>query len=178
MNHAARTNPSQMTRIFMSLPQYHFYGHLSTATKHERSFRMSLGHMLQEVAERLLNSADSRGTGMNHHQQESLENVVEDVGTLITLLNRRGTIQLGGTVSETIAMLRDLDNKLIMLLEQVWHMSQAVLRPDCNNEAFDEGVQYLTMMLEAFADTAEERNQLLGLGWESEFGMSPMPKRK
>ncbi|MBC8423514.1 hypothetical protein H8E07_05275 [bacterium] len=57
MNHAARTNPSQMTRIFMSLPQYHFYGHGSTAIKHERSFRMSLAYMLQEVAERLLNSS-------------------------------------------------------------------------------------------------------------------------
>jgi len=178
MNHAARTNPSQMTRIFMSLPQYHFYGHGSTAIKHERSFRMSLGYMLQEVAERLLNSSESRGTSMSLHQHESIEEIVEDVGALITHLNRRGTIQLEGRVAETIDTLRDLDNKLIMLLEQVWYMSQAVLRPECNSEAFDEGVQYLTMMMEAFAQTAEDRNQLLGLGWESEFGMSPMPKRK
>jgi len=178
MNHAARTDPSQMTRIFMSLPQYHFYGHVSTAIKNERLFRMSLGQMLQEIAERLLNASETRGSSLSHHQHESLEELVEDVGALITHLNRRGHIQLAGSRSETIETLRDLDNKLIMLLEQVWHMSQAVLRPECNSEAFDEGVQYLALMLQAFAETAEERNQLLGLGWESEFSMSPMPRRK
>lgn len=162
----------------MSLPQYHFYGHVSTAVKNERSFRMSLGQMLQETAERLLNASEARATTMSRHRHECIEEIVDDLGTLITHLNRRGSIQLAGSTTETIETLRDLDNKLIMLLEQVWHMSQAVLRPDCNGEAFDEGVQYLLLMLQAFAETAEERNQLLGLGWESEFGMSPMPKRK
>ena len=178
MNHAARTDPSQMTRIFMSLPQYHFYGHVSTAVKNERSFRLSLGQMLQEIAERLLSTSESRASSMSRHRHECFEELVDDIGALITHLNRRGTLQLAGSVPETLDELRDLDNKLLMLLEQVWYMSQAVLRPDCNGEAFDEGVQYLMLMLQAFAETAEDRNQLLGLGWESEFGRSPMPRRK
>ena len=162
----------------MSLPQYHFYGHVSTAVKNERSFRLSLGQMLQEVAERLLNASESRAASMSHHRNECIEEVVDDVGALITHLNRRGAIKLTGSVAETIDTLHDLDNKLIMLLEQVWHLSQAALKPDCTGETFDECIQYLMMMTQAFAETAEERNQLLGLGWESEFGMSPMPKRK
>jgi hypothetical protein len=178
MNHAATTTPSQMTRIFMSLPQYHFYGHNNTAVKNEHMFRLSLGTMLQEVAERLLTTAELRATTMNHHQHEVIEEIVADVGALITHLNRRGTIQLAGPLTETIDELRDLDNKLIMLLEQTWHLSLILLKPECGADTFDEGAHYLTLTLEAFAETAESRNQLLGLGWESEFGMSPMPRRE
>jgi len=178
MNHAATITPSQMTRIFLSLPQYHFYGHNNTAVKSEQTFRLSLGSMLQEAAERLLTSAELRSTTMNHHQHECIEDIVEDVGVLIMHLNRRGIIQLAGPLTETIDELRDLDNKLIMLLEQTWHLSLILLRPECNADKFDEGAHYLTLTLQAFAETAESRNQLLGLGWESEFGMSPMPRRE
>ncbi len=178
MNHAATTTPSQMTRIFLSLPQYHFYGHNNTAVKSEQVFRISLGTMLQDVAERLLTATELRTATMNDHQHESIEELVEDVGALITHLNRRGTIQLAGSLTETIDELRDLDNRLIMLLEQTWHLSLILLRPECGADKFDEGAHYLTLTLQAFAETAEGRNQLLGLGWESEFGMSPMPRRE
>ncbi len=178
MNHAATITPSQMTRIFLSLPQYHFYGHNSTAVKNEQMFRLSLGTMLQEIAERLLTTSELRSTTMNQHQLESLEGLVEDIGALITHLNRKGAIQLSGSLTQTIDELRDLDNRLIMLLEQAWHLSLVVLKPECSSEKFDEGGHYLTLTLEAFAETAENRNQLLGLGWESEFGMSPMPRRE
>ncbi len=178
MKEAATITPSQMTRIFLSLPPYHFYGHDQSAVKHEQMFRLSLAQMLQEVAERLLNTSELRGTAMSHEQHETLEEVVEDIGTLIAHLNRRGQVRIAGSTTETIDELRDLDNKLIMLLEQTWHMSMVVLRPDCPAERFDEGAHYLSLMLQAFADTAEERNARLGLGWESEFGMSPMPRKE
>lgn len=178
MNEAATITPIQMTRIFLSLPQYHFYGHNKTAVKHEHMFRLSLAQMLQEIAERLLNTSELRGAAMSHDHHEALEEAVEDIGALIAHLNRRGQVRIGGSLTETIDELRDLDNKLIMLLEQTWHMSMMVLRPECSCERFDEGAHYLSLMLQAFADTAEERNGLLGLGWESEFGMSPMPRKE
>ena len=178
MNRAATTNPSQMSKIFLSLPQYHFYRHHPTALKNERIFRLSLGQMLQDVAERLLHASETRSDTMNRGQHQRLQEAVEDIGTLITHLNRRGTIKLAGSPVETIVELRELDNKLIMLLEQTWHMAAAVLSPDCGTDRFEEGSHYLSLMLQAFAETAEERNQRLGLGWESEFGMSPMPERE
>ena len=178
MNQAATITPSQMTRIFLSLPQYHFYGHGTTAVKNEQMFRLSLGTMLQEIAERLLTTSELRATTMSRHQHERLEEIVEDVGALITHLNRKGAIQLSGSLTQTIDELRDLDNRLIMLLEQAWHLSMIVLKPECSADKFDEGGHFLTLTLEAFAETAEGRNQLLGLGWESEFGMSPLPRRE
>ena len=177
MTQAATITPSQMTRIFLSMPQYHFYGHDKTAVKHEHVFRLSLAQMLQEIAERLLNTSELRGTSMSEDRHAAISGAVEDIGTLISHLNRRGRVGIVGSLTETIDELRDLDNKLIMLLEQTWHMSMVVLKPECPAERFEEGSHYLSLMLRAFADTAEERNRLLGLGWESEFGMSPMPGR-
>ena len=90
--------------------------------------------MLQEVAERLLNASEHRAQTLTRHQQECLDEAVEDIGALITHLNRRGRIVINGPLQDAVQDLHALDNQLIMLLEQVWHMAHTVIRPECGSE--------------------------------------------
>ena len=63
------------------------------------------------------------------------------------------------------------DAELMLMLEHLWANGDALFSHD--GPVFDAACRTVAACLESFLRLAEERNRLLGLGWESEFGWKP-----
>lgn len=176
MAHAATTTTPLMNRILLSLPDYGIYESQADAMNEEILFREALSLLLQEMAGRLMSAAEQGPRTRSMEHQSLIEDGVEDLAVLVTHLERSGTLRLAGPVRSTGRELRCLDHKLIMLLEHAWKAVAGVLQED--PEIATKAGEKLDVILQAFAELAESRNQLLGLGWESEFGMRPMTGRR
>lgn len=178
MARAATANPPEMARLFLALPRYADYVRPQAAAEGEQLFRLCLGQLLQDMAAKLSATLDLEDRALLPAQQAALDTATEDLGALIAHLNRRGAIRLVAPQHVTAARLADLDSRLLMLIEHAWWSVRGMVRVDTTPEEFDRHRQLLEAVLDAFAELAEERNQQLGLGWESEFGMSPLDGRR
>lgn len=178
MARAATANPFQMAKLLLALPRYETYLRPQAAMVGERDFRLCLAQLLQTLAGRLLVAVEMRGRALGPQQHEILEETAEDLGALITHLNRRGAIRLARPLERTVGELGEIDGRLVLLLEQVWRGVHALLRPSLTGDDFTQEAQRLGGLLEAFAEASEERNRRLGLGWESEIGLNPFTGRR
>jgi hypothetical protein len=178
MARAATANPFQMAKLLLALPRYETYLRPQAAMIGERDFRLCLAQLLQNLAGRLLVAVEMRGRAFGPQQYEIIEETAEDLGVLITHLNRRGAIRLARPLQRTVAELGEIDGRLVLLLEQTWRGVHALLQPTVTGDDFLREAQRLGEVLEAFAEASEERNQRLGLGWESEIGLNPFTGRR
>lgn len=178
MARTATANPFQMAKLLLALPRYETYLRPQAAMIGERDFRLCLAQLLQTLAGRLLVAVEMRGRALGPQQHEILEETAEDLGALITHLNRRGAIRLARPLERTVGELGEIDGRLVLLLEQVWRGVHALLRPSLTGDDFTQEAQRLGGLLEAFAEASEERNRRLGLGWESEIGLNPFTGRR
>jgi hypothetical protein len=178
MARAATANPSQMAKLLLALPRYETYLRPQSAMVGERDFRLCLAQLLQSLAGRLLVAVEMRGRSFGPQQQEIIEETAEDLGALITHLNRRGAIRLARPLERTVAELGGIDAGMVVLIEQAWRGVHALLQPALTGDDFTLQAQELGEILEAFAEASEERNRRLGLGWESEIGLNPFTGRR
>ena len=168
---AATLTQPWMLELYDSLPQYFGYHRRTRANHDEAEFRLALGQRLQELGQRLFDGADLRPHLLARKQHELVEMMTEDITTVMKLLNRTGVISISGDPGESILELQTIDGELLILLERMWALADAMYLNECVD--FMPAAQNLTICLEAFLRLAEERNSLLGLGWESEFGRAP-----
>jgi len=94
---------------------------------------------------------------------------VTRISELVKHLNRRGAIHLIGNAAETVPRLERQDNSLILLLEEAWTHTVALAEAGAESARFDAAATALASALNRCLEATEERNRLLGLGWESEF---------
>lgn len=174
MTASATTTTPLMNRILLALPDYTQYDTHASAMDEEVVFRESLSLLLQDMAGRMMVALENRPGNSEH--EALLEDSVEDLAALVTHLERSGNVRLEGPLGRTGRELRDLDHKLIMLLEHAWAAIETVLAND--PATAPEAGGRLQIVLQAFGELAESRNQLLGLGWESEFGLHPLTGRR
>ena len=175
MNRAASLDPARMTGILLSLPAYRQYGHRRRAARQEGHFRRALARMVQEIAANLNAARRLHSPALDPEREELLETIAGHLAALVKVMARRGAVRLKGDPREVVPHLRLLDSELIMYLEEAWRLSRRFLRPELGAEDVRDLAGNFFALLAALADTAEQRNQLLGLGWESEFGIPPLP---
>lgn len=169
MGTAASVSFTQMTGLMDKIPTYSDYRSLEEATEAERIFRHALGTMLKDCGEHLLNVAENRGQLLNTDQQMMIDVLIDRIGSIFRRLDREGVVCLVGNCHSTITELEELDTRLILLIEEalttVRHLETEIPAASWfNNEACR-----LSQDLATFSEMTEERNYLLGLGWESEF---------
>lgn len=171
MASSATVSLTWMTTLFEALPHYDLYGSRHAANAHETAFRLALGQLLQNMGQRLLDMVEARSAALGEGQYEIIDMLADDVGNCLKLLNRTGTIHLADEPDETIYELNSIDTKLMLLLEHLWGSSDKLITGD--GLLFGDLAHDLAAYLQIFLELAEHRNSLLGLGWESEFGLKP-----
>ena len=80
-----------------------------------------------------------------------------------------GRVCLVGDCEATISELEEIDLRLILLVEEALNLVGRLTRSGPTANWFKKEACLLSRDLAAFSEAAEERNYLLGLGWESEF---------
>lgn len=165
---AASISSPRLTGLYEALPYYPGYFRRHAANADETEFRLEVGRQLQDLGQRMVDGAESRPHLLSPEQHDVIEALAEDIGTVLRLLNRTGTIRFVDEPEIAIPQLRETDSQLIILLERLWDLIEVLFVDDTSVFALvaDEMATCLAMFLEL----AEERNRLLGLGWESEFG--------
>ena len=169
--HAATLTQSWMLELFAALPQYYGYHRRMNANHDEATFRLAQGQRLQDLGQRLLDGAETRAHLLSEEQHHVVELLTDDITTVLKLLNRSGAIALEGDPETVIPELQTVDAELMLMLEHLWANGDALFSHD--GPVFDAACRTVAACLESFLRLAEERNRLLGLGWESEFGWKP-----
>ncbi len=169
MIQAATLSPSRVAGLLESTPMYRFYWESPTAQEGERDYRAKIGTLLKECAERLLRVTEGHGPMLAREQMDATDALVDRINEVFKLLNRQGTIRLIGDVSRTLPALESQDMQLYMILEGIWLEVEDLARRIADSRGFLATASRLMADLGSFAEAAEERNRLLGLGWESEF---------
>jgi hypothetical protein len=169
MAKAARLSFAELTSLIERMPHYNNYRTLDDAAAAERTFRRALGGMIKECGDRLLTVAENRGQFLAGEQREMIDVLVDRIAAILRRLDREGIVCLVGDCETTIAELEEIDTRLILLVEEsltlVHHLNCGL--PSAR--WFRHEATLLSRDLAAFSEAAEERNYLLGLGWESEF---------
>ena len=88
---------------------------------------------------------------------------------LFRRLDREGLVCLVGDHDTTIGELEGLDVRLIILIEEALTLVHRLETGVPASSWFKTEAAILSQDLAAFSEVTEERNYLLGLGWESEF---------
>ncbi len=169
MTQAATLSPIRVVRLLDAAPCYRFYWEGSSAVEGEKSYRLEIGVLLKECAERLLYISESDSAMLSRDQHDAVDELVEEIGEIFKLLNRKGNIRLIGEVSRTVPALERQDMVLYMLLERIWSRIDEMSCLQADSVGFLAEAASLRRDISDFVDAAEERNRLLGLGWESEF---------
>jgi hypothetical protein len=169
MAKAARTSFAELTALIERMPKYNNYKTLDDASTAERVFRRALGHMIKECGNRLLNVAEHRTQLLSAEQRDMIDILVDRIATILRRLDREGIICLVGDCETTIAELEEIDTRLILLVEEALTLVHNLNCGVPSARWFRKEANLLSRDLNAFSEATEERNYLLGLGWESEF---------
>ena len=169
MGSAANISFTELTMLMDRMPSYHTYRTCQEAEAAEKIFRQALGHLLKECAERLLYLAESQHQILSEEQENMLDTLVERIAAIFRRLDREGVVCLIGDCEATIAELEEIDTRLILLVEETVNLVRVLIRDVHSTGLFKENASLLSRDLAAFSEATEERNYLLGLGWESEF---------
>lgn len=166
---AASVSLDQMTRLMEHLPRYATYASRRRAVDAEREFRRSLGGLLKQCGDRLLDVAERRAEMLSSEQEEIIDLLVDHISSIFRRLDREGQVIIAGDPQETVAELEELDNRLLLLVEHALILTRALDEKSPPDHWFRNQAVLLSQDLADLSHTAEERNYLLGLGWESEF---------
>jgi hypothetical protein len=166
---AARLSYAELSSLMLRMPSYNTYRTCEEAEAAERDFRRALGQMLKECGDQLLSVTEARPQLLSSEQQEMIDALINKIGSIFRRLDREGIICLIGDCETTIAELEDIDIRLVLLVEEALDIVCGLSHGVPSTRWFQQDACLLARDLNAFSDAAEERNYLLGLGWESEF---------
>jgi len=170
MGKAARISFAELISLMDRMPSYQTYKSREDAEGAEKEFRQALGCMLKECGEHLLNLAERQRPFLADEQEAVIDVLIERISAIFRRLDREGIVSLVGDCDTTIAELEEIDTKLILLVEETIALVRTLNSDVRTIGGFKEIATLLSRDLAAFSEAAEERNYLLGLGWESEIG--------
>jgi hypothetical protein len=166
---AASISPQELTFLIEHMPQYRRYRSRRDALAGEQQFRQALGRLLKDCGDHLLTVAERHPQILGEDQLTTIDNLVDAIGAIFRRLDRDGLVTLAGTVDATIAELEELDTRLILLVEEALRLTRQLAEDIPASAWFIRQAPRLLKDFTEFSRTTEERNFLLGLGWESEF---------
>ena len=169
MFQTARLSTPAMIDLMERMPAYCTYRGEDEAAAAERVFRHALGGLLKDCGDRLLNVAERKSQLLGAEQNAMIDELIDRISAIFRRLDREGTVCLVGDCHATIAELEELDTRLILLVEESALLVRRLEGGVPANSWFKDEAGQLCRDLETFSEMAEERNYLLGLGWESEF---------
>lgn len=172
---AASVSLHQMTVLMAHLPHYAAYGSGGRAVSAERSFRRSLGCLLKECGDQLLRVAETRAEFLSSDQDEIIDLLVDHISSIFRRLDREGLVTIAGDPAVTVPELESLDNRLLHLAETALNATRSLTEQRAIDAWFCNEAVQLSHRLSDLSHALEERNYLLGLGWESEFAR---PRRR
>ena len=169
MARTARVSFPAMTVLMGRMPRYAAYLTEAEAAAAERIFRHALGAVLHDCRSHLVAVLERKSQILSSDQEHLIEGLVERISRIFRRLDREGRVCLVGDCLTTIAELEALDLQLILMVEDALSLARNLI-PDVPAAAwFKHDAGRLCTELDTFSEMAEERNYLLGLGWESEF---------
>lgn len=166
---AAHISFNEMTTLMEKMPIYQNYRSLEEAATAERVFRHAMGLMLKECGHHLLTVTEKKSQIMNADMEKTIDLLIERIGLIFRRLDREGLVCLVGDCNSTINELEELDTRLILMIEESMKLVRDLETDVPSASWFEKEAQRLSQGLAAFGEMTEERNYLLGLGWESEF---------
>ncbi len=166
---AASVSLNEMTTLMEHLPHYDAYRSGRRAVDAERDFRRSLGSLLKECGDYLLTVAETRAQVLSGEQEEIIDLLVDHISSIFRRLDREGQVAIAGDPRETVPELEELDGRLLLLAEHALILTRSLDEQAPSEQWFRHQAVMLSQDLADLSQTAEERNFLLGLGWESEF---------
>ncbi|MCP4573847.1 MAG: hypothetical protein GY838_15930 [bacterium] len=169
MVQTAHLSTPAMIDLMERMPVYCTYRGEDEAAAAEKDFRHALGGMLKDCGDRLLNVAERKGNLLGAEQNATIDELIDRIGAIFRRLDREGIVCLVGDCHATIAELEELDTRLILLVEEAAQLVRALEGGVPSSAWFKDEAGRLSRDLQSFSEMAEERNYLLGLGWESEF---------
>lgn len=171
MSLAASVSFVEMTTLMEKIPEYTSYRSARDAVGAERGFRRALGLMLKECGHHLLNVAEKKSQLLSSDHEQMIDALIDRIGVIFRRLDREGAICLVGNCDATIAELEELDARLILMIEEALGLARNLESEVPANSWFKDDANRLNQDLMSFSEMTEERNYLLGLGWESEFAL-------
>jgi len=169
MNRSATLSIPELTSLMNKMPAYRGYRSAREAAQGEKKFRQALGALLKECGERLLNVAEGKSQVLSDEMEQKIDDLVDCIGMIFRRLDREGVVHLVAGEAGTIAELEALDIRLILMVEQALGLVRNLGNGVPAASWFRTEAERLSHGLATFSEMAEERNYLLGLGWESEF---------
>ena len=169
MTNPASLNFPEMSNLMAKMPVYSHYRTAEEAAEAERVFRHDLGFMLKECGEHLLGIAENKAQILNSEMEQMIDGLVDRISLIFRRLDREGAVCLVGDSAATIAELEELDTRLILMIEEAMNLVRNLETDVPAASWFKTDADRLSFDLAVFSEMAEERNYLLGLGWESEF---------
>jgi hypothetical protein len=169
MKSSARISFFEMTTLMEKMPSYSSYNSDDHAAEAERTFRRALGIMLKECGDRLLTITEKRSQVLNADEETKVDALIDRIGMIFRRLDREGDVCLVGHCDNTIHELEELDTRLILVIEKATELVRKLESGIPANTWFKSEADLLSRDLSAFSEMTEERNYLLGLGWESEL---------
>lgn len=166
---AATVSYPEITSIIHQLPRYEDYASTREAAEAEREYRFALGRMLKECGDQLLAVVERQPQLITGEQHDTIDALIDAITGIFKRLNRQGAIRLPNDRRAAIRELEEIDLRLILLLEEALTLVGKLSRDARASSWFHCEATRLSRDLVAFGAAAEERNYLLGLGWESEF---------
>ena len=166
---AASISFSEMTTLMEKMPTYTDYRTEADAAAAERVFRRAMGHLLKECGHYLLTVAEQKSQILNSEMEQIIDLLIERIALIFRRLDREGIVCLVGNCEATICELEELDTRLILMIEEAMNLVRELETEVPAASWFQTEAGRLSADLAAFSEMAEERNYLLGLGWESEF---------
>jgi hypothetical protein len=168
------TNPAslsfpEMSDLMAKMPTYSRYCSAAEAAEAERVFRQAMGFLMKECGEHLLGIAENKAQILSSEMEQRIDDLIDRISLIFRRLDREGTVSLVGNSAATIAELEALDIRLILMIEEAMSLVRNLETEVPAASWFKTDADKLTVDLACFSEMAEERNYLLGLGWESEF---------
>ena len=169
MTRPASLSIPEMSHLMANMPMYSHYRTAKEAADAERVFRHAMGFMLKECGEHLLGVAETKSQLLSTEMEQKIDDLVDRISLIFRRLDREGEISLVGNSAAKIAELEELDTRLILMMEEALNLVRNLESDVPAASWFQTDADRLTVGLACFSEMAEERNYLLGLGWESEF---------
>ena len=169
MRSSARISFTQMTALMEKMPAYATYRSDDHAAEAERTFRRALGVMLKDCGDHLLTVAEKKSQTLEADQEAMVDALIDRIGMIFRRLDREGEVCLVGHCDNTIHELEEIDTRLILVIEKATDLVRRLESGAQTSTWFKTEADHLCRDLSYFSEMTEERNYLLGLGWESEF---------
>ena len=166
---SAQISCSEMTFLMEKMPEYSQYRSDEEASLAERGYRRAMGLILKECGDHLLNVLEKKGNLLDTDHERYIDALIDRIGMIFRRLDREGIVCLVGDCHATIAELEELDIRLILMIEEALVMVRNLGVDVPAASWFKNEASRLNRDLATFSEMTEERNYLLGLGWESEF---------